>query len=137
MLAKAAAVQVDVGKLDIISDGLISSPIPPPHLPSLPALLVSLHIRCRGLLCEHQARGRSGLEVILGRDPELLALDFGRVGRSAEHESASFYTRHYQARGRSGWVWQIKNSEVARRHPVRLGTELLAQPGTELLAQGC
>ena len=34
----------------------------------------------------------------------------GRVGRSLEHEAASFHTRH-------------KNSEVARRHPGVLGTE--------------
>jgi len=60
----------------------------------LPPAAAARHICCRCLLCEHQARGRSGLEVILGRDPELLAMDSGRVGRSAEHESASFYTRH-------------------------------------------
>ena len=54
----------------------------------LPPAAAACYICCRCLLCKKQARGRSGLETILGR--VLSNQFFGRFGRSLEHEAASF-----------------------------------------------
>ena len=54
----------------------------------LPSAAATCYICCHRLLCENQARGRSGLEAILGR---VLSNQFlGRFGRFREHEAASF-----------------------------------------------
>ena len=58
----------------------------------LPPAATACYIYHLGLLCENQARGRSGLEAILGRDPE--QSDSDRVGRSPEHEATLFHTGH-------------------------------------------
>ena len=55
----------------------------------LPPAAAARHICCRCLLCEHQARGRSGLEVILGR---VLSNQFlGRFGRSGSTKPPRFH----------------------------------------------
>ena len=54
----------------------------------LPPAVAACYIYCCCLPCENQARGRSGVEAILGR---VLSNQFlGRFDRSLEHESASF-----------------------------------------------
>ena len=58
----------------------------------LPPAAAAWYIYCRSLLGENQARGRSGLEAILGRDSE--QSDSGWFGRPLEHEVASFHTWH-------------------------------------------
>ena len=61
---------------------------PAPVACLLPPAVTACYICCCCLLCENLARGRSGLEVILGR---VLSNQFlGQFGRSLEHESASF-----------------------------------------------
>ena len=56
----------------------------------LPPAAAACYIYCRRLLCANQARGRSGLEAILGREPEQSVC--GRPGRSLESEVTSFHT---------------------------------------------
>jgi len=54
----------------------------------LPPAAAVCYICCHHFLCENHARGRLGLETILGR---VFSNQFiGRVGRSLEHEAASF-----------------------------------------------
>jgi len=54
----------------------------------LPLAVAACYICCCCLPCKSQARGCSGLEVILGR---VLSNQFlGRFGRSLEYDSASF-----------------------------------------------
>jgi len=61
---------------------------PAPVACLLPPAVAACYICCCCLPCENQARGRSGLEVILGR---VLRNQFlGRFGCSLEHESAWF-----------------------------------------------
>ena len=55
---------------------------------SLLSATAACYICCCRLLCENQARGRSGLEAILGR---VLSNQFlGQFGRSLEHKVSSF-----------------------------------------------
>ena len=60
--------------------------------PALPSAAAARYICCCRLLYENQARGCSGLEAILERDPEQSVS--GRFGRSLEHEATKFHTWH-------------------------------------------
>jgi len=59
-------------------------------LPATPPAATAWYIYCRRLLCANQARGRAGLEAILGWKPEQSVC--GQLGRSLESEVASFHT---------------------------------------------